>query len=158
MENPKPSTPYDGWTNDQCLMHWQSLKDALSAAKDAELEFRKYVVSREFPQPKEGMNTKDLGGGFQLKAGIKYNYKLPDNEAVEAGLKKIENLGNDGPFIADRLVSWTPNFLLTEYRQLQEDASKGSKFATDALAVIHEFLVITEAAPTVDIVEPKAKK
>lgn len=158
MENPVPSTPWDNWTNDQCLMHWQSLKDALSAAKDAELEFRKYVVTREFPKPDEGTNTKELGNGYKLKAVVKYNYKLPDNDKVEAGLKKLETLGNEGAFIGERLISWTPNFLLKEYRLLEDDAEKGSKFANDALAIIHSFLEITEAAPTLTITEPKAKK
>ena len=157
MENPVPSTPWDNWTNDQCLMYWQSLKDALIAAKEAELEFRKYVVTREFPKPEEGMNTKDLGNGYQLKAGIKYNYKLPDNDKVEAGLNKLSALGNEGAFIADRLVSWTPNFKLMEFRQLEEDKEKGSKFANDALNIIYEFLVIENAAPTLEIKAPKTK-
>lgn len=157
-QNPKPNDPRDALSNDEVLLKWKEIKDRLAALKEEELEFRKYVVTREFPKPEEGTNTKELGGGYKLKAVVKFNYRLPENDKVEAGLEKLSKLGNDGPFIADRLVSWTPNFLLTEYRQLQEDASKGSKFATDALAVIHEFLVITEAAPTVDIVEPKVKK
>lgn len=158
MENPVPSTPWDNWTNDQCLMYWQSLKDALIAAKEAELEFRKYVVTREFPKPEEGMNTKDLGNGYQLKAGIKYNYNLLDNDTVEKCLNKIESLGNEGKFIADRLVSWKPSFLLTEYRTLQDDAAKGSKFANDVLNVVNEMLEIKEAAPSLEIKEPKVKK
>ncbi len=158
MENPVPSTQYDNWTNDQCLMHWQNLKDVLNSAKEAELEFRKYVVSREFPKPEEGMNTKDLGNGYQLKAGIKYNYNLLDNDTVEKCLNKIENLGNEGKFIAERLVSWKPSFLLTEYRTLQDDAAKGSKFANDVLSVVSEMLEIKEAAPSLEIKEPKVKK
>ena len=158
MENPVPSTPYDNWTNDQCLIHWQSLKAALAKAKDAEMDFRKYVVTREFPKPEEGMNTKDLGNGYQLKAGIKYNYNLLDNDTVEKCLNKIENLGNEGKFIAERLVSWKPSFLLTEYRTLQDDAAKGSKFANDVLNVVSEMLEIKEAAPSLEIKEPKVKK
>jgi hypothetical protein len=78
---------------------------------------------------------------------------------VWAGLERIENLGNQGKFIAERLVSWHPSFLVTEYRQLQEDAEKeGSNFAKDALKIINEFLVITDAAPSLEIREPKKGK
>ena len=149
---------YDAMTQDQILMEWQRMKDAIEAAKETEMEMRKYIVTRAFPKPEEGMNTVDLGNGYQLKAAIKYNYNLADNETVEAGLDKIAALGNQGAFIAERLVSWKPSFLLKEYRQLCEDKEKGSKFAEETLAVINTFLTVTEAAPTVEIKAPKAKK
>jgi hypothetical protein len=41
---------------------------------------------------------------------------------------------------------------------LQEDAEKDSPFAKDALKIINEFLVITDAAPTLEIKEPKKGK
>jgi len=77
---------------------------------------------------------------------------------VEAGLDAISKIGNDGKFIADRLVSWKPSFLKTEYTQLLDDKSKGSKIASDILDVVTTFLTIKDAAPTLDIVEPKVKK
>jgi len=156
--DPKPSSPYDKLTNDELLLEWQKKKDAIETAKAEEMELRKYIVTREFPKPKEGMNTKELGEGYQLKAGVKYNYNLADNDTVEACLEKLANMGAAGSAIADRLVSWKPNFLLTEYRQLQEDKEKGSQFAQTALSIIGEMLTITEAAPTLEIKEPKGKK
>jgi hypothetical protein len=143
---------------DQLLLLWEQKKRAIETAKEEELELRKYIVKREFPKPNEGMNTKELGQGYQLKAAIKYNYNLADNDTVEACLEKISAMGNAGSAIADRLVSWKPNFLLTEYRQLCEDKEKGSKFADECLKVIGEMLTITEAAPTLEIKEPKARK
>jgi hypothetical protein len=150
-----------GYTLDQdgMLLMWQHSQKALAQAKESEMEYRKICVNFLVPEKTEGMNNVELGGGFVAKAQIKFNYKLDsDNDKVWAGLTKIENLGNEGKFVAERLVSWTPNFLLTEYRQLQEDAEKGSQFAKDALKVINEFLVITDAAPTLEIREPKKKK
>jgi hypothetical protein len=116
------------------------------------------VVSRAFPNANEGTNTVELGNGYELKAGIKYNYKLDENPKVEAGLDAIEKIGNQGKFIADRLVSWTPNFQLTEYRKLQEEAKEGSKDAQEILKIASSFLTITDAAPTLEIKAPKAKK
>lgn len=155
---PAPSNPWDAMNEDQLLMLWQQKKQAIEDAKNEEMELRKYIVKREFPKAKEGMNTKELGAGYQLKAAVKFNYNLADNDTVEATLERLSNLGNAGSAIADRLVSWKPNFLLTEYRQLCEDKDKGSKFAVDALNIISEMLTITEAAPTLEIKEAKVKK
>jgi len=145
-------------SEDDLLMKWDELKKNVELAKTAELELRKYIVSRAFPQKTEGMNKKELGNGYELKAAVKYNYNLADNDVVETVLDKISKLGNQGPFIADRLVSWKPNFLLTEYRQLSDDAEKGEQFAKECLKLIEDMLTITEAAPTLEIKEPRAKK
>lgn len=150
--------PLDDLSEDQLLMLWDQKKKAIEIAKEEEMDLRKYIVGRAFPKKDEGMNTKELGNGYQLKAAIKYNYNLADNDKVEECLNKITALGNSGAFIADRLVSWKPNFLLTEYRQLVEDKDKGSKFAEQCLTIITDMLTITEAAPSLEIKEPKAKK
>lgn len=150
--------PWDSMNEDALLLLWQNKKDAIEKAKAEEMELRKYIVKREFPKPNEGMNNKDLGNGYTLKASVKYNYNLADNDKVEECLSKIAALGNQGSFIAERLVSWTPKFLLTEYRQLQEEAEKGSGFAKQCLDEVNNMLTITEAAPTLEIKEPRAKK
>lgn len=150
--------PYDAMTNDQLLLEWQKKKDAIEKAKEEEMELRKYIVKREFPKPEEGMNTKDLGEGYQLKAGVKFNYKLADNDVVEDCLNHIAALGNEGPFIADRLVGWTPSFKLTEYRLLCEAKDKGEERAIKILDIIEKMLTISEAAPTLEIKEPRKKK
>lgn len=154
----KSLNPWDNMNEDALLLEWQAKKDAIEKAKSEEMDLRKYIVGREFPKKNEGTNRKELGGGYDLKAVVKYNYNLADNDTVEATLDKISKLGNAGSAIADRLVSWKPNFLLGEYRQLQEDKEKGSQFANEALSIINEMLTITEGAPTLEIIAPKAKK
>ncbi len=150
--------PLDAMSEDDLLMLWQKRKEAIETAKADEIDLRKYIVGRAFPQKNEGMNNKDLGNGYTLKAGIKYNYNLADNDKVEDCLNKIAAIGNQGSFIADRLVSWKPSFLLTEYRALQDEKDKGDQAAIKILEVVNEMLTITEAAPTLEIKEPKAKK
>lgn len=154
----QPSNPLDAMTEDQLLLLWADKKKAIEVAKEEEMDLRKYIVKREFPKKQEGMNVKELGNGYQLKAAIKYNYNLADNDKVEDCLNRIAQFGNSGSFIADRLVSWTPNFLLTEYRKLSEDKNKGDKLAADILNIVNDMLTITEAAPSLEIKEPKAKK
>jgi len=152
------SNPLDAMNEDQLLMLWDEKKKAIELAKEAEMDLRKYIVDRAFPKKHEGMNTKELGNGYSLKAAVKYNYNLADNDKVEDCLNRIAALGNSGSFIADRLVSWKPSFLLTEYRQLVEDKGKGDKVAENILNIVNEMLTITEAAPSLEIKEPKAKK
>lgn len=148
----------DALTRDQVLTAWDHCKKQLAEVKANELEWRKYVVKRAFPDKQEGTNTVDLGNGYTLKAAIKFNYKLADNTIVKKTLDAITKIGNEGAFIADRLVSWSPSFLLMEYRELQKQAESGSDTAQQILAKIGEMLVVDEAAPTVSIIAPKVKK
>lgn len=149
-------------TLDGLLMLQQKAKSQLDFWKDQEMEWRKLYASL-IPNKVEGTNTIPIdtisvpGKVVEAKVVVKYNYKLDDNDKVWAGLDKIKTLGNEGSFVADRLISWTPNFLKTEYTKLQEDAEKGSQFAKDCLKVIESFLTITEAAPTIDVKERKKK-
>ena len=151
------SNPLDKLSQDELLVLWQSKKDALAKAKDDEMDLRKYIVGRAFPDKQEGMNTIELGNGYELKATVKFNYNLADNNIVEKTLDKIAKIGNQGAFIAERLVSWTPSFKLTEYRDLVA-AGPVSAEAQEILSAIGEMLVITDAAPTLVLKEPKVKK
>ena len=154
---PKPMT-MDDLTEDQLLMQWADLKLKVEAAKAAEMEMRKYIVSRAFPEKIEGTNNKDLGNGYTLKAGIKFNYKIAvDNNKLEECLDRIAKIGNRGNIVAERMISWTPNFLLQEYRLLQDEVNESPE-AKEIMKIVNEFLVITDAAPTLEIKEPKIKK
>lgn len=155
---PTSSNPWDALDQDALLMLHKAKQDALSALKSEELELRKYIVVRAFPSRQEGTNTLELGSGYELKAVVKYNYRLADNDTVEIGLDRIAAIGNQGRFIADRIVGWTPNFYVSEYREIQKSAEGGSNEAKEMLNIINEFLTITDAAPTLAIKEPKAKK
>ncbi len=146
--------PRDTLSRDEVLLKWQSAKDLLAEAKENEMNWRKYAVKRAFPVMEEGTNTQPLGNGYMLKAVAKRNYKLLDNDVVRSCLARISKIGNKGSFVAERLVSWTPNFLLTEYRELEAAETDDAKAM---LRICHEMLVIDEAAPTLNIVAPKEK-
>ncbi len=149
--------PWDNFSQDELLVHWQELKDNVEKAKILEMEMRKYIVTRAFPDKTEGTNTQELGNGYQLKAVVKMNYNLdPDLDKVEATLDKIASMGNEGNFIAERLVKWSASFLLTEYRKLQaDDATEIQKAIKKEIDTV---LTITDAAPTLEIKEPSKKK
>ncbi len=144
---------------DGLLMLWRQWEYNLKEAKELEMRLRKIATQVLVPAKTEGTTNVPLGNEYQAKVVNKYNYKLPDNDKVWSILDKIGSIGNQGKFIADRLVSWQPNFLKTEYVTLQEEAEKGSEDAKAILKVVNDELVTIEiAAPTLTIVEPKAKK
>lgn len=157
VTNPKPVNPWDNLNQDDLLMLHKEKQDLIASMKKEEMELRKYIVDRAFPEKHEGTNTLELGNGYELKAVVKYNYKLADNNTVDKCLQEIAAIGNEGSFIADRLVSWTPNFLKTEYTALQEEAAKGNENAKNILKITEKMLTIDETAPTVTIKEPKKK-
>lgn len=157
--NPKPTNLWDELERDQLLKLWEDAKQAVERAQENEMELRKYIADRAFPNAEEGTNTIPLENGYELKLNKKFNYKLnSDNAVIETTLDKISKTGNQGTFIADRLVSWKASFLLTEYRTLIEAAEAGSNDAQEILALIGEMLVVEDAAPELKIKEPKKGK
>ena len=145
---------------DGLLMLHKRSKEQLDYWKEEEMMLRKIAVVELVPAKTEGTTNVELGNGFKAKVVNKYNYKLnSDNDKIWSCLDRVSKVGNQGAFIAERLVSWTPNFSKTEYTTLQEEAKKGSEDAKAILKIVNdEMLTITEGAPTLDIVEPKVKK
>ena len=149
-----PVNPWDALSQNELLVKHQKLQDDLATLKANEMELRKYIVNRAFPNKHEGTNTLELGGGYELKAGIKFNYNLSsDLDEVEKALNDIASMGNEGAFLAERLVKWEAKFLLTEYRNLcKDDATLIQKTIKKR---IDNVLTITDAAPTLEIKPPK---
>ena len=130
------------------LAQWEAAKKALEVAKETEMTLREQIAKMAFPNPTEGTQHLELDDGWSIKLVYKMNYSLADNERVDAALTRISNLGQEGKFIAERLVSWKPALSLSEYREL-DPQYKG---------VIDEVLTIKPAAPTLEIKPPKAAK
>lgn len=140
---------------DQLLVHWQEAKEALEKAKEAEMFLRKKVVDFAFdPNKQSGTENVDLGNGYKLKAVKKLNYGFIKNDenkldkaAIDKALAKIEKDGAVGELIAERLVKWTPDLSLSEYKLLSDKHK----------AIIDSVIVTSEGSPTLEIVEPKNK-
>lgn len=110
-------------TRDQLLLQWQEAKTAADLAVAAERELRKAIFLMAFSNPKEGMNSLDLGQygdeKWALKCELPYDYKLANKEG-ETGraLHAISELTAEGRFLAERLVRWQPELSVREYRAL----------------------------------------
>lgn len=143
---------------DGMIMLWKDAETNLKAVKELEMDYRKVCVSFLTPTKPEGITNVPLGETWNAKVVNKYNYNLKDNDTVNKALDKIAKVGNQGAFIAERLVSWTPSFLKTEYNILKEEADKGSTDAKAILEIVNnEMLIITDGAPTLDVKEKKKK-
>lgn len=142
-------------SKDALLLRQQQYAAELKRLQLVENLLRAEVVNRYFGKDiVEGVNNYDLGKGYTLKVTHSYNYSLSESEkprngglakATSFALARIRNMGNEGAFIADRLVKWKPDLSLTEYRMLNDDFKK----------VIDEALTVSVAAPKVEISEPK---
>lgn len=141
---------------DARLVKWDTAKKALDAAKEEELKLRKEAVLF-LHDPSQAGKTENvpLGNGYVAKTKTPVNYgwvKNADGRAdkakIEKALQKIEKDGDAGELIAERLVKWSPELSLTEYKQLSDKWKK----------IIDEVIVTTDGTPTLEIVEPKAKK
>lgn len=138
---------------------WEKAKKQLDAAKEAELELRKlYVAMATNPQKEKGTEDVPLQNGWKAKVVKKVNTSFrkgddgkTDWDAVHDTQDQIEKLGNEGAFIADRILKWEAKFSLTEYNNL--DASNPTHAAIKRL--IDGIIVSTPGAPTLTLVEPK---
>lgn len=141
---------------DRLLIDWQAKKAALEVAKEAELEARKLAVMFMHDPAKSGTTENvELGGGYKatMKVPVRYGFVQnaegkTDKARIEKALSKIEKTGQAGELIAERLVKWTPELSLTEYKQLPDNFRK----------IIDDVIVTSEGTPTLEIKEPKAKK
>lgn len=131
---------------DEILMTWQNVKSILDAAKTREAELRAAIVDREFASLTDGTQNVELGKGYILKAVGKLNYNLDSDKTNEA-LDELIASGNDGPFVAERLVKFKPSLSVSEYKKLTPERQR----------FFDEALTITQGAPTLTIVEPKVK-
>lgn len=146
--NPWPEKPL---TKEEKLQKWLDAKKALDVAKQTESKARTAVVEA-FPfdaNVQEGTQRLPLANGWELKVVKKLNYKLDDKDgATDKALEKIEKLGPEGVFIAERLVKWKPDISVAEYRKLDD------KFKT----IIDSVLTTTPGLPTLELIDPNEKK
>lgn len=103
------------------------------------------LVGKFFAGAPEGTSTVELGGGYKLKAGIKYNYRLDPDQTAKA-LDKIIQADPAGKMLAARLVKWAPELRVGEWRKLPEKLAK----------IIAGAISVSPATPSLELVAPEA--
>lgn len=153
---PERDSPAWIMQRDAKLAEWEASKTALDNAKADEMRLRKEFVDFTFdPNQREGTESVELHNGFQAKAVKKCTYALVSRtegvdvvDAVEMMLDRLEGIGADGKFIAARIVKWSCDLSLSEYRKLNAEQQ----------AIVDSVVETRDAAPTLEIVAPKGKK
>lgn len=141
---------------DLLIQQWLAAKQQLDSAKEIEAALRGELVTTYFDnQKEEGTENLELGNGYKLKAVKKLSYRI-DKNAIDGALDAIEKLGEEGKFIAGRLVKWQPELSVSEFKKLQENASSPT-VAQTIVALITPVLTITPGMPSLEFVEPKAR-
>lgn len=144
---------------DAVLMAWREAKDLLDKCKNSEMIFRRAVFELKFPTPTEGTQRTPLGNGWNIKAVFGYNYKLANKQdETEKALEAMAKIGPKAEFVADRLVKWSPEMSVSEYREVVAAAAAGDADMIALKALLDSVLTITPAAPSLEIEEPKAGK
>lgn len=153
IAEPSANAPFSVVERDRLLKNWEDAKIKLEAAKTSEMEARKAVADYCFPEAREGTNRIELNQGFSLKMVHKLNHKIAaSNDQVDAIEVEAGKLGNEGTFLIERVITWTPGFSKSEYKKLDVSLPTHAKVK----ALVDSVLEITPGAPTLEIEEPKA--
>jgi hypothetical protein len=133
---------------DVLIGKWLEAQAASKAAVETERLLRVQVMQSFFPeaQPDEGTVNQELGNGYKLKFVFKQNITL-NKDKVDDALAEIERQGEEGKFIAGRLIKFKPELSLTEYKQLEPKMKK----------IIDKVITSKPGSPTIEFIEPKAK-
>jgi hypothetical protein len=141
------------------VIEWENTERNLQVVKGREANLRRAVFEVHFDQPEEGTNTFNMRDGSVLKGTHCINRNFTDTDDLEVVLKQIEQMGNFGAFIADRLVNWKPSLAVGEYKELCDQAEKGDQNAALIVELINRVIVSKPGLPSLELVkEPKRRK
>ena len=137
--------------NNDKLVQWDAAKKALKAAQALESSLRSEVLQELYgfggeSDLREGTENLELGNGYKLKAVFKVSRKLENkNGETSEALRNIAMDFEGGKLYAERLVKWSPELSVSEYKKLPDDIR----------AVIDACVTSKAATPSLEIVEPK---
>lgn len=135
-------------SRDELILVWKEKQATLVKAQLEEISMRNQLLGLCFPGAKEGTENLDLGKGWILKGVFKQNYSLDkDDEKVDKALNRLEKCGDNGKFVAERVVKWKPELSVSEWRKLSPEQQ----------ACIEEVITIKPGQPSLELVAPKEK-
>lgn len=119
---------------------WFKAKKALEKVKAQEILLRNKIFKGKFPNPREGTNNLDIGGGYFLKATHVIN-RAVDDAAFEASLEAFAEAG----IPTDKIVRYKPDLATGVYRELTEEQRN----------LFDTALIIKDGTPGLEITQPK---
>lgn len=125
---------------------WNAHVNLLEIIKEiipAEMDARKTVFARAFPDPKENTNTLELAAGWKLKAVHKLDRKI-DEATLSVVLEELAKMGVN----VDLLIKYKPELELAAYRTM----------TAENLVVFNQAITTKPGSPQMELVAPKVKK
>jgi hypothetical protein len=144
------------WYRDEILSRWEQAKIQNDHFKDYEMSLRKMLVEiAGDPEIAKGTEYVPLYNGYKLKIDKKVTYGLVKNDnkeldyaKIDATIAQLKAAGPDGENIADQLIKMKPELSTSLYNTIPDSYR----------TIASNMVVSTVGAPTVSILEPKAKK
>lgn len=131
-------------TRDELILEQAKAAEQAKFWKERDAELRGMIYGQQFQNMEDGkQHTIELGNGYKLKGKRPVNYKL-DKEKTKEALAELAKLGNEGPFVAERVVKWEPDLSLSEYKKLTAPQK----------AIIDKVLTTTPGLPVIELVKP----
>lgn len=112
-----------GWRaqRDLLLSQWRAKHELLQRIKAEEAALRKQLVDYAAnPNVSEGTESQDLETGEKLKIRKTLLYCFTDKTAAKDLEAAFKNTDAKGEFLAERLIRWSPEVVVGEYRKLPE--------------------------------------
>lgn len=127
---------------------WDETKARLALLREREAEMRQDILNELYANHEIGVNTIELANGYELKATFKETFSLiEEDNRLDSALDAIDNLGERGKLITERLVKWKPALVKSEYDQLPDDIRR----------IFDTAVLVKPAAATLEIKAPKTK-
>jgi hypothetical protein len=135
-------------TLDELILEQQEAAKQAAFYSKRDKELRALIYGMAFAGLDYGtQHNTPLGKGYFLKGKRPVNYKVDPN-TVDAALDELSQLGNEGSFVADRVIKWSPELSLTEYKNLTAEQK----------AIVDKVITTTPGLPTLEVVAPKEGK
>lgn len=103
-------------------LEWAAANEALQLAKTRELELRGQVVKACFEEDLvSGTTNLVLDRGYTLKANRRPSTKITDMIKFKAAIATLLKTGKVGKLLVTRLLKWTPEVSLSEFKKLSAE-------------------------------------
>lgn len=107
--------PQDEVTQED-LAAWYKKAEELSKLKVEEMLLRKRIFKHFFPEPREGTNKVELGGGYELSVT-----HVIDRKIDPALLLALQGQFQQAEIPLDRLIKMEPKLQVKNYKELEEE-------------------------------------
>lgn len=126
------------------VIAWARAADELETAKARELDLRQQLLAAAFSDLQPGTSNLELGAGYQLQAVMRLNHSL-EPTLTRLALDEIRATGDVGTHLAERVVRWTPELVISEWKKLPGKIAE----------VLGQALTSKPGQPSLKLVPPK---